>query len=112
NNLYNDTISYTIGRFSNGLPVGDWTVHCQNGGTSTGQFETGGAEVTSDGKGGWTEKKQGIYAKIGVWKYYDRNNSLIKTLKYERSFNNKGWTNKTYILDKNGNFVLVDDDFN
>lgn len=112
NNLFNDSTTYTIGQFSNGLPIGDWTVHCSNGSYSTGQFETGGAEVSSNSDGTTTQKKQGIYAKIGIWKYYDKDSILIKTLRYDRSFDNKGWTNKTYIQDKLGDFVLIDNDFN
>ena len=70
-NLYTDTNSFVIGNFHHGQPVGDWKDHCKDSSFSIGQFSCGGGESSSDGKGGWVTKHQGIYVKIGVWKYYD-----------------------------------------
>jgi hypothetical protein len=111
NNLYNDLTDYTLGYYDNGVPIGEWKEHCESGIYSVGMYSIGGAEVTSDGNGGWIEKKQGIYAKIGEWKYYNSNDSLIKTEIYERLYNRKGWTEKNY-LKVNGENVLIEFDFN
>lgn len=107
NNLYNDTISYLIGKYNHGQPVGDWKDHCNDGSFSIGQFEMGGGESSSDSKGGWVTKKQGLYSKVGVWKYYNNKGSLQKTMCYDRAFNNKGWTDQTFEMDSMGKFILT-----
>ncbi|MGZ4056608.1 MAG: hypothetical protein ACXVPU_10425 [Bacteroidia bacterium] len=106
-NLFGDTNSYVIGKFQNGLPVGDWKDHCKDGTYSVGQYETGAGESSEDGKGGWIIKYQGIYDKIGVWKFYDKNNNLFRTERYDRLTLKKGWINKTYVSDRSGHFVLI-----
>src|SRR5690606_3790186 len=72
-----------------------------------GQFSVGGGQTSSDGKGGWITKKQGIYVKVGVWKYYDLDSNLIKIEKYDRQTFKNGWVNKTYRADSSGNFLLT-----
>lgn len=106
-NLYNDTISYLLGKYNHGQPIGDWKDHCNDGSFSMGQFEMGGGESSSDGKGGWVTKKQGLYSKVGVWKYYDKKGSLQKTIRYDREFNNKGWTDQIFEKDSTGKFILT-----
>ncbi|HYV91250.1 MAG TPA: hypothetical protein VE978_05685 [Chitinophagales bacterium] len=106
-NIFDNTHSYTLGYFHHGLPVGDWTDHCSDGSFSVGQF-TWGWEVSSDGKGGWIDKKQGIYNKIGVWKYFDRDSNLIKTMRYDRYVKR----DETYLQNISGNFILIKYEFN
>ncbi len=106
-----DTTAYTMGYYENGKPVGLWTNHCKNGTYSIGQYESG-IQVTSDGNGGWTEKRQGIYLRVGEWKYYSADSSINKIETYDRSHNRKGWTNITYLTLENGNKVLIEYDFN
>ncbi len=112
NNLYNDTISYLIGKFNHGQPFGDWIDHCNDGSYSVGHFQMGSGETSSDGKGGWIEKKQGLYAKVGVWKYYDNKGNLQRTMRYDRDFNRKGWTDQTFEMDSAGKFILTVYKFN
>ena len=112
NNLFNDTITYTIGHYRHGLPIGEWKSHCKDGSFSIGQYACGGGEISPDGKGGTIERHQGIYKKTGIWKYFDRNNQLTKVEMYKDTFDRKGWTNKTYLKDSEGNFILVSYDFN
>ena len=106
-NVLNDTCEYQIGYFKNGQPIGNWTDYKKDKSFSIGQYNSG-IEVTSDGKGGRIEKHQGIYAKIGVWQYFDKDSNLVKTERYDRSFNHKGWTDKTYLKDSTSNFILVE----
>lgn len=106
NNLYNDTISYTIGEFHHGLPIGDWKDHCEDGTFSVGQYACSG-ETSSDGKGGWITKEQGIYVKVDVWKYFGKDNHLIKTERYDRAIFKNGWEDKTFRADSTGNFILI-----
>jgi hypothetical protein len=106
-NIYSDTNSFIIGMFEHGLPVGEWKDHCKDGSFSRGQFSCGGGESSSDGKGGWVTKHQGIYVKIGIWKYFDKDSQIIKTERYDRSIYKNGWADKTFIADSNGNFILV-----
>lgn len=108
NNLYNDTISYLIGKFDHGQPIGDWIDHCNDGSYSVGQFQMGSGETSSDGKGGWIEKKQGLYSKVGVWKYYDNKGILQKTIRYDRNFNRRGWTDETLEMNSTGSFILTE----
>jgi hypothetical protein len=106
-NIYSDTNSFIIGNFEHGLPIGEWKDHCKDGSFSIGQFSVGGGQTSSDGKGGWINKKQGIYVKVGVWKYFDKDSSLIKTEKYDRQTYKNGWVNKSYRADSDGNFILT-----
>lgn len=106
NNLYDDTISYTIGQFHHGLPIGNWKDHCKDGTYSVGQYSCGG-ELSPDGNGGWITKQEGIYAKVGVWKYFDQEGHLLKTERYDRYSYKNGWEDKTFIEDSNGTFILV-----
>jgi hypothetical protein len=110
-NLYNDTTSYLLGKFHHGQPIGEWIDHCKDNSYSVGQFSMGSGEVSSDGKGGWTEKKHGLYSKVGVWKYYDNKGVLQQTMRYDRNFNHKGWTDQTFKMDSAGKFVLIDYEF-
>ena len=109
-NKLNDTCSYQIGYFKNGQPIGNWTDHKKDKSFSIGHYNSG-IEVTSDGKGGWTEKHQGIYAKIGVWQYFDKDSNLLKTERYDRSFSHNCWTDKYYLQDTTGNFILTKYEF-
>lgn len=112
NNLYNDTISFTLGQFRHGLPVGEWKDHCKDGTFSMGLYACGGGESSSDEKGGWVTKQQGIYNKIGVWRYYNNKGGLQKTIRYDRVFNSRGWTDQTFEMDSSGNFILTTYKFN
>lgn len=106
-NLYNDSNSFVIGNFHHGQPIGDWKDHCKDSSFSIGQYSAGGGESSSDGKGGWVIKNQGIYVKIGVWKYFDKDSHLVKTERYDRLVYKNGWADKTFVADSNGTFILV-----
>lgn len=110
--LYNDTISYLIGKFNHGQPIGEWKDHCNDGSYSIGQFKMGSGESSSDGKGGWVEKKQGLYVKVGIWNYFNNKGILEKTMRYDREFNHKGWTDQTFEMDTTGEFILTEYKFN
>lgn len=105
-NIYSDSNTFIIGHFHHGKPIGEWKEHCKDGSYAVGQYKSG-VQTTPDGKGGWTEKKQGIYEKIGVWKYYDAQGKLISTERYDQFNYKHGWAEETYIADSNGTFVLV-----
>ena len=107
NNIYSDANSFLIGRFEHGLPVGEWKDHCKDGSFSVGHFSVGGGETSSDGEGGWITKKQGIYVKVGVQKYYDIDSNLIRTEKYDRQTFKNGWVKETNRADSTGNFILT-----
>lgn len=106
-NSYSDTNSFIFGEFEHGLPVGEWKDHCKDGSFSVGHFDVGGGESSSDGKGGWITKKQGIYVKVGVWKYYDIYGNLLKVERYDIQTYKNGWIHKTYRADNTGNFNLT-----
>jgi hypothetical protein len=108
--IFDESTSYLMGNFKHGIPIGDWTDHCNDGTYSVGQFSCGGGESSVDGKGGWITKKQGIYEKIGVWKFYDKNGILIETQQYIRETLKNGWVHKTYHMNSLGNFILVEFD--
>jgi hypothetical protein len=110
--LINNTTSYLQGYFQHGLPVREWIDHCKDGTFSVGQFNPGGGEVSSDEKGGWIEKKQGIYNKIGVWRFYSKDSQLQKTIRFDRTLQHRGWTDKIYFKDSSGDFVLTKYFFN
>lgn len=105
-----DTCDFVMGYYEHGQPIGKWIDYKGDGTFSLGQYNSG-IEVTSDGKGGWTEKHQGIYAKIGVWEFFDKDSNLLKTERYDRSFSHKVWTDKTFLKDSTGNFVLTKYEF-
>lgn len=105
-NLYSDTNTYRIGKFENGIPVGDWMDHCGDGSFSMGQFSVRSG-TRSDGQGGWITENLGINAKIGIWKYFDPDGNLANIVKYENNAFKNGWENKTYQADSFGNFVLI-----
>jgi hypothetical protein len=44
---------------------------------------------------------------MGVWKYFDKDSSLIKTEKYDRQTCKNGWVNKSYRADSVGHFILM-----
>lgn len=111
-NLCNDTISYLLGKFHHGKPIGEWIDHCNDNSYSVGQFSMGGGLVSSDGKGGWIEKKHGIYSKVGIWKYYDSKGILQQTMRYDRNFNRRGWTDQMFEMDSTGKFILTEYKFN
>nr|WP_294858178.1 hypothetical protein [uncultured Fluviicola sp.] len=110
-NLYNDTLSYTIGNFHHGKPVGDWKDHCADGTYAVGVYAHS-KETSSDGKGGWITKPQGISNRIGIWKCYDSKGVLLETLLYERMSNDGGWTDKKFLMDSTGKFILIKYNFN
>ena len=109
--IINDSTAYTMGYYKNGKPIGKWTNHCRDGTYSIGPYKPG-VQIKSDGKGGWTEKKQGIYQKVGEWSYFSADSSIVKIETYERLHNRQGWTNKTYLTLENGDKVLIEYDFN
>lgn len=109
-NKLRDTCSYIIGVYENGQPVGNWMDYKKDGTFSIGHYNTG-IEVSPDGRVGYTEKRQGIYTKIGVWRFFDKDSNLLKTERYDRSHNRKGWTNITYFKDSAGNFILREYEF-
>lgn len=106
-NLFNESRTYTMGQFHHGLPIGNWINHCNDGSFSIGQY-VAGWESSSDVKGGYTSKKQGIYAKVGVWKYFDKDSNLIKTMRYDRYRKR----NETYLQNISGTFILIKYEFN
>lgn len=108
NNSFDKTDQYLLGHFHQGLPIGDWTDHCNDGSFSVGQFNCGSEVTSSVGKGGWISKKQGIYDKIGVWKYFDKDSNLIKTMRYDRYRK----SDETYLQNISGNFILIKYEFN
>lgn len=105
-NLFRDTNSFIIGYFQNGLPIGEWKDHCKDGTYSIGQFRNS-TENTTDEKGNWIKKQQGIYVKIGVWKYFDKNGNLLLTKNYDRKVFKNGWADQTLKADSLGNFILI-----
>lgn len=105
--LFTDTISHLIGYFHHGRPVGDWRDHCKDGSYSIGSFSMGSGESIPNGKGVYVHKEQGLYVKIGTWKYFNKDGILQKTMYYDRQVNRKGWTNQTFLMDSTGLFILV-----
>ncbi|ABG59737.1 hypothetical protein CHU_2483 [Cytophaga hutchinsonii ATCC 33406] len=101
-----DSNTFIIGNYRHGQPVGEWKYHCSDSSYSFGQFKSG-IQSTSDGNGGWVTKKQGIYSKDGVWKYFDKDSQLIKTQRFEHFDYKNGWAKKIFIVDTNGTFILV-----
>lgn len=106
-NLYSDTNSFITGYFQNGLPIGEWKDHCKDGSFSIGQFSVGSGISYSDRNGVWISKLEGIYEKIGIWKYFDKDSNLIETKKYDGKKYKNGWTHKTFKADSSGNFILI-----
>lgn len=105
-NLFSTTNSFIIGHFDNGLPIGEWTDHCKDGTFSIGHFSIGGGKsFTKKENLAWI--KFGIYVKIGVWKYFDKDSNLILTQCYDRQTFKNGWANKTYKGDSSGNLILI-----
>jgi hypothetical protein len=90
---FSDTTDYILGRFDNGQPVGDWTLHYRDG-----RYATGPYNARPEGKA-----KQGIFNKIGLWRFYDASGRLLKTLRYHRVPGRLS----TYLLSERGMFVLV-----
>jgi hypothetical protein len=106
-NIYTDTNSFLIGYFQHGLPTGEWKDYCKDGSFSIGAFSVGGGITSSDGQGGWVTTKQGIYVKIGLWKYFMSDSSLYKTEYYDRQQYKNGWANTTYLIDTAGNRIMT-----
>jgi hypothetical protein len=106
NNIYNDTITYLLGHFKVGVPIGEWLDHCNDGSFSIGNFRGDGENVLN-GKGVLIKKNRGVYVKEGIWKYFNKDSTLIKKVKYERRILKKGWINNTYIADSLDNFILI-----
>lgn len=74
--------AYTIGRYIDGIPTGDWKEHHLNGSYAIGKFNTGGLQCgTYNGK--YDCKKQGIYKKIGIWKCYNVLGKLIDEIYFD-----------------------------
>lgn len=112
-NIYNDSTTYILGRFNHGLPVGQWLCHCSDSTFSIGEFGCGGGEQSYHAETKtWTTKRQGIYNKKGVWKFYGKNKQLIETLCYKDTNTRRGWTNATYRADSAGHFVLIEYEYN
>jgi hypothetical protein len=51
---------------------------------------------------------QGIYAKVGVWKYYDSKGVITEVKRYDRRKFRHGWCDRTYVADSRGKFILVE----
>lgn len=100
--MMNDSTFYIIGSYHHGLPIGEWKEHCKDGNYSIGHYNSG-IQCVSKKEGGMDCKNQGIYAKIGVWKSYSKNGKLVRTVRYDRVGN----TNKTFVMDSTGKFILV-----
>ena len=105
-NIYTDSTTYVLGYYQHGQAVGEWTYHCKDGSHSVGQFQCV-VECSSDGKEGWIEKKQGIYKQKGVWNYFDTEQHLILTERYDHFYYKNKWVDKRYSADSNGTFILV-----
>lgn len=108
NPIMDDSSVYLFGEYDHGAPVGAWIDHCDNGSWSRGAFNKGGGESSSDGKGGWIAKPHGLYAKVGVWNYYTRDSALVRTERYDRTAGKRGWTDRTYRVNGQGEFVLIE----
>ena len=99
-NLFGEKNHFLIGHYHHGLPIGDWKEHCIDGSFYTGHYNCG-VEASSDRNGKWIEKKQGIYKKIGVWKYFDNEGNFIKTEIFDSIYSRedlKKSKDKPYLL--------------
>ncbi len=102
-----DTLSYLFGRFEHGRPVGTWADHCADGSWSEGSFSMGSGEVHVSPTGEKVHKDQGLYNKIGIWRYYDRDNALLRTVRYVHStptHDGTKWTHRIDVLDPKGHW--------
>lgn len=105
-NVFNDTTTYVTGYYQHGQAIGEWTYHCKDGSRSVGQFQCG-VQCTTDETGAWVEKKQGIYAQKGIWKYYDTSGYLFLTERYDDLEYKNKWVKKTFVADSNGTLILI-----
>ena len=103
---FSDSTYFVSGQYHHGIPIGNWVDHCKDSSYSIGEFSCS-EEVTTDKNGHFVEKKEGIYNKIGVWKYYSKTGRLLKTERYDRQTYKTGWEDKKYLADSSGRFVLV-----
>jgi MORN repeat variant len=112
--LFNDTTDYVIGQYKNGQPIGTWKCHCKDGSYSMGEYRGGAGEVTVNRDGTEEHKQQGVAGRTGIWRFYNKEDSLVATLQY-KSFSNErrqDWCDEVYTLDKNGAFILTRYEYN
>lgn len=108
--IFNDTTAYKTGFYKEGIPVGNWIEHCDDGTFSIGPYNLG-IQVSKDSTGEIVRRNQGIYKKVGTWTYYSSDSSIVKVEKYESFHNSKGWTTNTYLL-VNEHMILKEYKFN
>lgn len=106
NNIYNDTTNYLKGFYKHGKPIGKWLKHCRDGTFSIGEYDIA-EETTMHPDGSIETKKQGTGKPIGIWEYYDSDNSLIKKELYDFHFDKKGWTKKTYNVKEHDTILTI-----
>jgi hypothetical protein len=99
--LLSDTIAYIRGYYNHGSPVGKWLVHCKNGDFATGAYAP--LLVCSFAY----EFEQGIDGKTGIWNFYRKDSSLLKTLRFEIVRLTGGLKQKIYYKNEKGDFVLI-----
>ncbi len=97
--------SYTMGYYHHGLPIGTWIEHCEDGSFSTGEYE--GSYWAGD-KYKRLLLRQGISYKTGVWKFYDADSNLTRTLKFQVHFSLFEVRDMTYEMNDSGQFVLIE----
>lgn len=104
-----DTVAYTYGLFEHGRPVDDWVEHCPDGSYWMGPY-TWGEQLIVHPDGRKEQKKQGIYCKVGEWRYYGVDGVLQRTLRYRQKQSKKDeacWERTTEVLDERGKWRTI-----
>ena len=106
--VISDTSEYWFGDYGSGEPIGVWTHHLADGSYSKGPVTCSDRYTFIDTEGEEHTGCHHYYIKDGVWHYYDRDSTLVRTERYSRKFEYQVWgIDSSFYVDPSGAETLT-----
>jgi len=106
--VVNDTNEYWRGYYENGEPSGTWLHHRPDGSFSLGSYVCSDWYTFTDTEGQDHTGCHRYYIKDGVWHYYDRDSTLVRTERYSRYFKHEVCgIDSFFFVDTTGKEILI-----
>jgi len=106
--VISDTSEYWYGDYGSGEPIGVWTHHLADGSYSKGPVTCSDWYTFIDTEGEEHTGCHRYYIKDGVWHYYDRDSTLVRTERYSRKFEHQVCgIDSSFYVDPSGAETLI-----